>query len=232
MTRSPTRPDVPTDRRRTLTGWLYRAYWRVMQQICCWVLILGYRIRVWGAAGVPTTGGVLLVSNHQSFFDPVLATVALPRHCGYMARESLFHNAFFRRLIESLHAFPVRRGEADLRAVKETLRRLKGGWPVVLFPEGTRSAGGVMGPIHPGVATLAKRAGVPVVPVAICGAGEAWPRHRKWPAAGTILVKYGRPIGADELAGMEPEQIVVRVRGEIQSLMDDLESIRRWRERF
>ena len=117
---------------------------RMVAQMLFTFLVRG---RVFGTHHVPRQGGVLLVSNHQSFLDPVLATLAIPRECNYMARDTLFRQPQFRRLIEYLNAFPVKRNTADLGAIKETLRRLKAGRVVLTFPEGTRTVDGSIGPI-------------------------------------------------------------------------------------
>ncbi len=221
------RSSSPPGRRPGLLGLLHHAYYMLMRQGCWWSYILLFGGRAWGYRDVPRSGGVLLVCNHQSFLDPMLATLALPRQCSYMARDSLFRNGPFRRLIESLNAFPVRRGEADLRAIKEALRRLRDGYAVLIFPEGTRSASGQMGPIQPGVAMLAKRAGVPVVPMAIDGACDVWPRDRKLPRAGRVHVKYGRPFSAEQVAAMSPQELVDCCRQRIQGLLDELRAGRR-----
>jgi 1-acyl-sn-glycerol-3-phosphate acyltransferase len=163
-------------------------------------------------------GGVLLVSNHQSFLDPVLATMWLERESSYMARDSLFTRAGFRRLIESLNAFPVRRGTADVGAIKEGLRRLKQGMALVVFPEGTRTRDGQIGPMLPGLGAIAMKARVPVVPVLIDGAFQSWPRERKLPAPGDIIVEYGHPIVPAEYAGLSPEALSEEVRGRLIKL--------------
>ena len=187
-----------------------------------------FRGRVFGTQRVPRTGGVLLVSNHQSFLDPILATLALPRECHYMARDTLFRNPLLRRLIQSLNAFPIRRATADLTAIKETLRRLKAGALVVTFPEGTRTLDGSIGPMHPGVVLLARKAGVPLVPAVILGAFQAWPRHARLPHPHPIVVAYGEPIAADELARLEDEACIRLVRERIAELAE--QHARRWSE--
>ena len=99
-----------------------------------------------------------------------------------MARESLFRFAPFRWLIRSLNAFPVRRGTADLAAVKEALRRLKAGNVVLVFPEGTRTRDGSIGPMHGGPAAIAARAGVPMVPMVKRFWGIVASTRRPWKA--------------------------------------------------
>lgn len=164
---------------------------------------------------VPQSGGVLLVCNHQSFFDPVLAGVALERECDFMARDTLFKNDRFRRLIEWLNAFPVKRGTADVGAIKETLRRLKAGRLIVVFPEATRTHDGEIAPMQSGPVLIARKAGVPIVPVLILGAFEAWPRDRKFPRPHPILVSYGHPISPDELARGDVDDWAVEIRARI-----------------
>lgn len=159
------------------------------------VLFLGlFRGRVFGASRVPRCGGVLLVSNHQSFADPVLATLALPREGNYMARDSLFAVPWLRPIIEYLSAFPVKRGTADMGAIKETLRRLKGGKVVLTFPEATRTTDGSVGPMRAGVVLLARKARVPIVPMVILGAFRAWPRTARLPRPHPVMVAYAPPV--------------------------------------
>ncbi len=194
---------------------LWYRWCRVWAQVLCIALFRG---RVFGTRHVPRTGGVLLVCNHQSFLDPVLATLALPRECHYMARDTLFRNPLLRRVIESLNAFPIRRATADLTAIKETLRRLKAGALVVTFPEGTRTADGSIGQMHPGVVLLARKAGVPLVPAVVLGAFEAWPRQSPLPHPHPIVVAYGEPIPPAELAQLGDEECIRLVRGRMIEL--------------
>jgi 1-acyl-sn-glycerol-3-phosphate acyltransferase len=177
-----------------------------------------FRGRVFGRAHVPLSGGVLLVCNHQSFLDPVLATLALPRECHYMARDSLFAIPRLRRLIETLNAFPVRRGTADVTAIKETLRRLKAGALITMFPEGTRTTDGSVQPMQSGAVLIARKAGVPIVPTAIMGAFEAWPRTARLPRPHPIVVAYDAPIPPDQLG--EPDAAMDEIRRRIVRLME------------
>jgi len=197
-----------------------RLYYRFCRFWAQWLYILLMRGRVFGTDRVPKTGGVILACNHQSFFDPVLATLALPRECDYMARDTLFRNALFRRLIESLNAFPVRRGEADVAAIKETLRRLKAGRLVTMYPEGTRTVDGRIGRFLPGIGAIAKKAQVPVVPVLIEGAYLAWPRHRRLPSRATIAVWYGEPVTPDLYRNMDAEQLAAEIERRCRALQD------------
>jgi len=197
-----------------------RPFYRVCRLLCQAFFLSVCRGRAFGVRNVPTRGGVLLVCNHQSFFDPVLATLALPRECAYMARDSLFRTRVFRALIEALNAFPIKRGTADLGAIRETLRRLKAGALITAFPEGTRTQDGSIGPLLPGIILVARRANVPIVPAVILGAYEAWPRGRRFPRLGRIRVAYGRPIDPQGLRGQSDEACVALVRAQIVALKE------------
>jgi len=196
-----------------------RLWYRFCRLICQAGFLLFFRGRVFGTQRVPRKGGVLLVCNHQSFFDPVLATLALPRECHYMARDTLFGNWFFRWLIESLNAFPIKRGAADVGAIKETLRRLRDGKLVVTFPEGTRSPDGRLGPLAPGPLLVARKANVPIVPAVILGAFGAWPRYSRWPRPHPVIVAYGEPIAPQTLEALDENGCLELVRRRLEELM-------------
>ena len=181
-----------------------------------------WKVRVFGRHNEPEEGGVVYISNHQSFLDPMLMSFALRRPMSYMARDTLFRMPGFRHIIESLNAFPVRRGTADTGAMKEAMRRLKAGRQVVVFAEGTRTADGSVGPFLPGVALLAQRAAEWTVPVVIDGAFEAWPRTQKLPSPGGIVVQYGPPIARDEARRHKPQEFIDRIRDIIVEMQADV----------
>lgn len=181
------------------------SYW-FLRFVAQWIFILYGQGRVFGLQHVPRTGGVILACNHQSFFDPILVGLPLSRECHFMARDSLFRDRYFRFLIEFLNAFPVRRAAADVGAIKESLRRLKQGAAIATFPEGTRTWDGSIIPLQPGIIAIAKRARCPVVPTVIEGPYEIWPRHRRLPGRARVWVEYGRPVPAEQLAKMDPDE--------------------------
>lgn len=160
-----------------------------------------FRIRAIGRRNVPREGGVIIACSHQSYLDPPLVGLLLPRQIHYLARASLFTGPrAFAWLMRSLNAIPVRREGGDRQSYRESVRRLRAGEAVLMFPEGTRTPDGEIGPLRPGVWNLARRAGVPVVPAVIDGAFEAWPRNRLLPRPAPIRVLFGRPIPAAAIA--------------------------------
>lgn len=182
-----------------------------------------FRGRVFGVGNVPRTGGVLLVSNHQSFLDPILATLALPREGNYMARDSLFKQPAFKRLIEYFNAFPVKRDSADMRAIKEIMRRLRAEQVVLAFPEGTRTRDGSVGPMRGGSAMVARKTRSALVPTLVLGAFEAWPRSAKLPHPRPILVAYDRPLYPHMEPSWTDDRCIEEVRARILALQKRFE---------
>ena len=165
-------------------------------------------VRVFGRENVPKSGPALLLSNHQSFLDPVLCGMGLPRELDYIARDSLFRNRWFGRYISSLNAFPIQRDQADLAAMRTIIKRLRSGRAIVLFPEATRTRDGRIRPIKGGFVLIVRKAQAPTIPVVIDGAFEAWPRTRRLPSLGRITVSYGKPITPQQAKTLSRQELV------------------------
>ena len=99
----------------------------------------------------------------MSFLDVFFVGIPLQRPLNYVARSTLFVPVLG-PFIRSVGGFPIQREGIGASGMKETLKRLRAGGIVALFPEGTRSPDGELGPLKPGIAVLASRVGVPVVP--------------------------------------------------------------------
>jgi 1-acyl-sn-glycerol-3-phosphate acyltransferase len=147
-----------------------------------------------GHENVPRSGAVLVAPNHLSFLDPPLIGCALRRPGWFMAKAELFRIPGFAWLIRGMHAYPVRRGAVDRAALKRTLEYLKEGEIVCVFPEGTRSTTGDLGPIEIGIGMLALKSGAPIVPVGIRGTDRMLPRNAKWLHPAKIRVQFGPPL--------------------------------------
>lgn len=177
-------------RRALAVSW----YWIVIQIVKFGFYQLTGGIKSYGRRNVPRRGPVLIAPNHVSNLDPPATAVMCPRMLRFMAKEELFHPRFFGRLISSVGAFPVRRGEGDTEAIRFAVGRLKEGEAVLIFPEGTRGDGEALGPVNPGVSVFAKRSGAAVVPVALVGTCRKWPRGSKVPKWGRVVVEFGTPF--------------------------------------
>ncbi|MDP6117731.1 MAG: lysophospholipid acyltransferase family protein [Planctomycetota bacterium] len=153
-----------------------------------------FRIRHYGVENIPAEGGVVFASNHQCFFDPLLVGMGSKRQLIFMARASALKIPIIGKWIAAMNAFPVERGTADIGAIRRAVEAVSDGRILLMFPEGTRSQDGTIGVIRPGCILIAQKAESPIVPVAIRGAYEAWPRQNKLPRFGKVSIAYGPPI--------------------------------------
>lgn len=197
--------------------WFWFARW-----ICRVFCILFFRLRVCGKENVPKKGAFILISNHQSYLDPVLCGVPLKQHLHFLARDTLFTHWFFGRLISSVNTIPVKRGQADLSAMKKIIGKLKQGKGVCLFPEGTRTSDGKIKSFKLGFGLLARRGNAAVVPVVVDGTFECWPRHKKIFSPGaTIVVNYGKAITAEQIKKMSNRELAKTLNDTLRQMQND-----------
>jgi 1-acyl-sn-glycerol-3-phosphate acyltransferase len=149
---------------------------------------------------VPRKGGLIVAPLHVSNLDPEAVACGTNRHLRFMAKEELFKGKFLGWLIRSLGAFPVKRGEGDTESIRFAMECLEKGQAVLIFPEGTRGDGKHIQPINRGVAMLAKRTGVPVLPVGVVGTHIAWPKGQKKIKRAKMRIIYGKPFTYAEIA--------------------------------
>ncbi len=207
------------------------AFYHTIRTIAATYFMLFHRPRVFHKGRVPARGPFLIAANHQSFLDPPLIGCWISwRYMSYVARGGLFRNPAFARFISAVNALPIREdGKGDAAAIKEVLRRLASGGGVVIFPEGSRSETGAMEEFKRGVAVLVKRAACPVVPAAVEGCFDAWPRGRRFPRlwGAPVAVMYGRPIPHAELMREGPDAALARLAREIEHMRLQLRAILR-----
>ncbi len=160
-------------------------------------IICGIRLQVSGLENIPQ-GAVLIASRHQSAFDTFVWFTLLPRCC-YVLKDDLLRIPLFGSLITALRMIPVDRG-AGGAAIRSLLRQadhaVQEQRQIVIFPEGTRSEPGKPGELQPGVAALATRTGLPVIPVST-DSGLHWGRRAFRKQPGTIRILIGKPIPAE-----------------------------------
>ena len=190
----------------------------------CKVFCLAFfRMRFYGMENIPSTGPFILAVNHQSFLDPLFAGIALKRVLCFMARDTLFKHWFFGRLITSVNAIPVRRGQADIASIRTIIARLKEGRGVCLFPEATRTSDGKIAPFKGGFTLLCRRGNAPVIPVLIDGAFECWPRHKKLPKPGCkITVSYCPPISVEQITSMADDDFALLLTNTLRTMQSEI----------
>jgi 1-acyl-sn-glycerol-3-phosphate acyltransferase len=167
------------------------------------LLRLYARLEATGIDNLPRQGPIIVASNHLNDADPGILATRIPRRLVFMTKDELFHVPGLAQFLRMYGAFPVRRNEADLAALRRSNETLKRGLALVLFPEGTRAGSRAnLGEAWPGAALIAMRNHVPIVPVAITGSQDlAMPlmflrpfRRRK------VTLTIGKPFVLDEPA--------------------------------
>lgn len=172
------------------------------------------RIGHYGVENIPEEGGLVLASNHQCFLDPMLVGMGSKRQLRFMARASAFQIPLIGRWMAAIGVFPIERGTADLGAIRKSVEIVSSGKVLLVFPEGTRTHDGTIGAFKPGCILIAQKAESPLVPVAIRGAYEAWPRQNKLPWFGKVTVAYGPPMDPGQ-SREDAKQVQVLLTSEI-----------------
>jgi cytidylate kinase len=179
-----------------------------------------FKLHPEGQKNIPDCGPLVLVCNHQSFLDPVFCGIFVKRPLYYLARDTLFRG-LFGKLLVSVQTIPVKRGEADLAAMRTVISKLKEGNGICLFPEATRTGDGKITAFKPGFGLLCRRGNAAVVPVLIEGAYETWPRHKRlFSPGGNIYIQYGKCIPASEVKKMDDRVLAERLTDTLRQMQN------------
>jgi 1-acyl-sn-glycerol-3-phosphate acyltransferase len=181
------------------------------------LLRLLFRPRIEGMENIPESGAAIVAGNHLSFSDHFLMPAILPRRITFLAKAEYFTGpglkgrltaAFFR----AVGQIPVDRsgGKASQSAIEAGLGVLRRGELLGIYPEGTRSHDGRLYRGRTGVAVMALRAGVPVIPCAMVGTFELQPPGRVVPRIGRVTIRFGRPLDFTRFSGMDDQRAAVR----------------------
>jgi 1-acyl-sn-glycerol-3-phosphate acyltransferase len=177
-------------------------------------VICRIRVQVFGQERLRAGGAMLIASRHQSAFDTIIWLLLVPRCC-YVLKQELLRIPLFGPLVRSTGMIAVDRtgGAAALRwLIREAERAMREGRQIVIFPEGTRAEPGHPMPLQPGVAALAARTGLPVIPV-VTDSGRCWGRRAFRKRAGTIHIRLLEPIPA----GIRREELMLRLESALRS---------------
>jgi 1-acyl-sn-glycerol-3-phosphate acyltransferase len=189
-------------------------YWSIVHFLLMPLFRTLFPVRVQGRDQIPTAGGCLLAANHQSFIDiPLFAYSVWPAHVAFVARDTLAHSRILDFIMARCGTVLIRRGQADLAAIRRIAAHLEAGDRVAIFPEGTRTQDGRLGTFKKGAVLAARMAGVPIVPCAITGSYEAWPRTRRFPRPHAIRLCFAPPVDSSLPDALD------RVRASIETLL-------------
>lgn len=191
------------------SGWyvFFRKCFRILFQTI-------YRLKVEGLENVPKQGSAVICSNHISLLDPPLVGSASKRPIHFMAKEELFHIPVLSYFLPKILAFPVKRGQSDMKAVKTAIKILRNNELFGIFPEGTRKKEDVSEEAEEGAVFIALKAKAPIIPVALIG-----PYRFFRP----VRVVFGEPIDTTPYTtGKISKEIVSEVTGIMMDKIHDL----------
>lgn len=169
-------PQWALDTIRPIVGFFSRLLWK---------------IEFTGVENVPTEGGVIIASNHQTYIDPFWLSLPIKRPTRYLAWSDAFNWPIVGRCLRWFGAWPLALERSDPAAIRRSLQWLRDGGAVVIFPEGARStATGSLDRFKVGAVRLALEAGVPILPVTIRGGNQIWPKGWRIPRLGKVVITY------------------------------------------
>jgi 1-acyl-sn-glycerol-3-phosphate acyltransferase len=219
-----------------MSTWLKHRWYDVVFWSSFLLFTFGWSIRIIGRRNMPKEGPILVISNHQSFFDPVLIGLASQRYLCFLARQSLFKSWFFSRLIRSLDAIAIDNKGMAKEGLQATLNALATGRAVLVFAEGERTSDGEVEPFQPGISLLLKKLKAPIVPIGMVGCFEAWSRHEKLPTpsplflsptSATMAISIGEPIDPSIYHGMSREAMLTDLRDRVLKEMEKAMKVKR-----
>ena len=186
--------------------------WFVRGVIYIWCKVR-YRAKIVGLENIPKEGPLIFAGNHKSFLDAPLIVVTAKTDMRFLAKEELNENRFFRILGWIFDVIVVKRDNSDIGPIKESLKTLKDGGNIALFPEGTRHGLDKGEKTKDGVAFFALRSGAKVIP---CGINGGEKGNRK------VIITYGKPLDYSMYKGSKDKEILDKVTGEIMEKILEL----------
>lgn len=172
-----------------------------------------YRAEIIGLENIPKEGPLIFCGNHRTYLDPPLMVATAKRDMKFLAKEELYNNKFLAFLGWVFEAIPVKRDEKDVSAIKTSLKFLKSGQCIGLFPEGTRNGLEKGEKVKDGVAFFAVRSGAKVVP---CGIKGGTKENRK------VTITYGKPLDYSEYKGTKDKEKLEEITEEIMDKIIEL----------
>jgi 1-acyl-sn-glycerol-3-phosphate acyltransferase len=199
---------------------LYGTVHFLVRAVTRWWIITEYI----GLENVPKSGAYIVAPNHRSVVDFLLVGPITRRRLRYLGKDSVWKAKWFVPIADGLGGIPVARGTADRESMNRCIEALRGGEPLVLFPEGQRKSGPVVEELFDGVGYIAVKAEVPILPIGIGGSEAVMPKGAKFPRRRHVKVIIGQPMyppTTGRSARKAAPELSTKLRAELQRLFDD-----------
>jgi 1-acyl-sn-glycerol-3-phosphate acyltransferase len=184
-----------------------------------WIIFkLIFRLKVTGQENIPQNGPFIIVANHSSLLDPIILGVSVRPKIIFIAAVYLFKIGWLGYMLRKFNSIPVQR-ENDIKAIKQSLKILRRGGVLGIFPEGGIDRQKNDLPVRAGAAYLATKIGVPIVPIRIKGGDKALPRGAKFiRSLNKIVVEIKKPIFCSRQTNKDKEIIRNTVESYIKEI--------------
>ena len=221
-----TDPDVQALAHHNFFG---EVFFFSLSRIICLFSLDRFHLKVHGLENLPQQAPFLLCSNHQSYIDPLVLASLLPwrifRDTFALGTSEIFGRGIMRRLARWLRVVVLDPDANLVPAMRAGAFGLKQGRVLILYPEGERTNTGNLGIFRKGAAILSIHTQTPIVPVAIEGFYEAWPRHKKFPKFSALQMVIGKPIlppPITEASETAYEHLTAGLKATVSGMLEDL----------
>ncbi len=189
---------------------------RLLRGTLLFLMRILFRIEHVGFKDVPPEGPLLVVANHNTYFDPFWIAVRIYRTTRFMAWDKIFEYQVVGAIFRWFGAFPVSLENPESSALKTSIKILRDGEALMIFPEGGRAPEGRLLPFKEGAAHLALKLGVPILPVVVHGGARVWGPQMRLPMPRKVRVEY-LPVITPDRSKSSPEELTRRLHDLIES---------------
>jgi 1-acyl-sn-glycerol-3-phosphate acyltransferase len=209
--------DLRWGRKSEIKVQVFPRYWG---RILCW--LAGVRVTVEGFERLDPQQTYIFAGNHCSQYDIFAFQGFFPHDFRWIAKKELFRIPLFGRAMHRIGYIPIDRshGRQALKSLDEAARRIAAGSSVLIFPEGTRSADGVLREFKTGAVMLAIKAGVPIVPLGFNGSYAVLPKGKFLPRRGTITIRIGTPMPTEHYRSADKQVLADALQKAVEQLLD------------
>lgn len=183
--------------------------------------LAGVRVRVEGTEHLEPGRTYIFMGNHVSQFDIFTFQGYFPHDFRWIVKQELFRIPVFGAAMRKAGLVPIDRahGREAMKSLNAAAEHINRGTSVLIFPEGTRSANGILQPFKAGVVTLAIKAGVEVVPVGFVGTYQILPKGRYLATPGEVLIRIGRPLSVQNYTMKDKQQLAAYLHERVAELL-------------
>lgn len=185
--------------------------------------ITGTEKTIIGVENIPTDKPILLVSNHRSYFDILVIHTSTPTDVGFVAKEELDKIPFLGKWMQNIGCIFLDRSDIKkgLKTILLGIERIKNGYSLVIFPEGSRNHTDKLTEFKAGSLKLAEKSGCPIIPVAIKNTDNIWENNSfKRIKPTKVSIEFGKPIEISKLSREEKKLLSNQIQNEIQTMLN------------